>query len=50
MKLPSTVFIAHCPTLSPERKVFLSKHLEERVPIKDVRWCEDFNILNLHVD
>ena len=43
MKLPSTVFIAHCPTLSPERKVFLSKHLEERVPIKDVRWCEDFN-------
>ena len=43
MKLPPVVFVKHCPKLSPERKVFLLKHLEERVPIKDVRWLEDYN-------
>lgn len=42
MKLPSTVFVLHCPKLNPERRVFLEKHLEERVPIKNVRWVEDF--------
>lgn len=43
MKLPSTVFIFHCPKLNPERRAFLEPHLKERVPVKDVRWCEDFN-------
>ena len=43
MKLPEVLFVKHCPKLSPERKVFLSQHLEERVPIKDVRWIEDYN-------
>lgn len=43
MKIPQVIFVKHCPNLSPERKVFLKKHLEERVPIKDVRWMEDYN-------
>jgi len=43
MKLPEVVFVKHCPNLSPERKVFLEEHLKERVPIKDVRWIEDYN-------
>jgi hypothetical protein len=43
MKLPSTVFVLHCPKLNPERKAFLEPHLKDRVPIEDVRWCEDFN-------
>jgi hypothetical protein len=43
MKLPEVVFVKHCPNLAPERKVFLEEHLKERVPIKDVRWVEDYN-------
>jgi len=43
MKLPEVVFVKHCPNLAPERKVFLEEHLKERVPIKDVRWIEDYN-------
>jgi len=43
MKLPEVLFVKHCPQLAPERKVFLEKHLEERVPIKDIRWIEDYN-------
>ena len=43
MKIPEVVFIKHCPNLSPERKVFLEEHLKERVPIKDIRWIEDYN-------
>ena len=50
MKIPNTIFIKHCPNLSPERKIFLSKHLEERVPIKDVRWEEDYNHTHLFVN
>ena len=44
MKIPNTIFVKHCPNLSPERKTFLIKYLEERVPIKDVRWEEDYII------
>jgi len=43
MKIPKTVFVLHCPKLNPERKKFLSRHLAERVPIRDIRWCEDYN-------
>jgi len=43
MKLPEVIFVKHCPNLAPERKVFLEEHLKERVPIKDVRWIEDYN-------
>jgi hypothetical protein len=43
MKIPEVAFIKHCPNLAPERKVFLEEHLKERVPIKDVRWIEDYN-------
>ncbi len=43
MKLPEVIFVKHCPDLAPERKVFLEKHLKERVSIKDVRWVEDYN-------
>lgn len=43
MKLPEVVFVKHCPNLAPERKVFLEEHLKERVPIKDIRWIEDYN-------
>ena len=43
MKIPEVIFVKHCPDLAPERKVFLEKHLKERVPIKDVRWVEDYN-------
>ncbi len=43
MKIPEVAFIKHCPNLSPERKVFLEEHLKERVPIKDIRWVEDYN-------
>jgi len=43
MKLPEVIFVKHCPNLSPERKVFLEEHLKDRVPIKDVRWVEDYN-------
>ena len=43
MKLPEVIFVKHCPNLAPERKVFLEQHLKERVPIKDVRWIEDYN-------
>jgi hypothetical protein len=43
MKLPEVIFVKHCPNLAPERKVFLLEHLKERVPIKDVRWVEDYN-------
>jgi hypothetical protein len=43
MKIPEVAFIKHCPNLSPERKVFLEEHLKERVPIKDIRWIEDYN-------
>jgi hypothetical protein len=50
MKLPSTVFVLHCPKLNPERKEFLEKHLQERVPIRDVRWCEDYNHDHLFVE
>lgn len=50
MKIPNTIFIKHCPNLSPERKTFLIKYLEERVPIKDVRWEEDYNHTHLFVN
>ena len=50
MIIPPTVFVLHCPKLNPERKIFLEKHLEERVPIKDVRWCEDYNHDHLFVE
>jgi hypothetical protein len=43
MKLPEVIFVKHCPNLAPERKVFLEEHIRERVPIKDVRWLEDYN-------
>lgn len=43
MKIPEVAFIKHCPNLAPERKIFLEQHLKERVPIKDVRWIEDYN-------
>jgi hypothetical protein len=43
MKFPKVIFVKHCPNLAPERKVFLLEHLKERVPIKDVRWVEDYN-------
>jgi hypothetical protein len=43
MKIPEVIFVKHCPDLAPERKVFLEKHLKERVSIKDVRWIEDYN-------
>jgi len=43
MKLPEVIFVKHCPNLAPERKMFLEEHLKERVPIKDVRWNEDYN-------
>jgi hypothetical protein len=49
MKLPEVVFVKHCPNLAPERKVFLEEHLKERVPIKDVRWIEDYNHDHLFV-
>src|SRR6056300_1039990 len=49
MKLPEVVFVKHCPNLAPERKVFLEEHLKERVPIKDVRWVEDYNHDDLFV-
>lgn len=49
MKLPTTVFIKHCPDLTPERRTFLEKHLEERVPISDVRWIEEYNHDDLFV-
>lgn len=44
MKLPEVIFVKHCPALCPDRKEFLSSHLEERVKdIKDIRWIEDYN-------
>ena len=43
MKLPEVIYVKHCPDLAPERRVFLEEHLKERVPIKDVRWIEDYN-------
>ena len=43
MKLPEVIFIKHCAGIAPERKLFLEEHLKERVPIKDVRWLEDYN-------
>jgi hypothetical protein len=49
MKLPEVIFVKHCPNLAPERKVFLEEHLKERVPIKDVRWIEDYNHDHLFV-
>jgi hypothetical protein len=50
MKLPEVIFVKHCPNLAPERKVFLEQHLEERVPIKDVRWMVDYNHDNPFVE
>tara|TARA_B110000483_G_C18091703_1_gene502245 strand:- start:303 stop:1154 length:852 start_codon:yes stop_codon:yes gene_type:complete len=49
MKIPKVAFVKHCPNLAPERKVFLEEHLKERVPIKDVRWIEDYNHDHLFV-
>ena len=49
MKIPEVAFIKHCPNLAPERKVFLEKHLRDRVPIKDIRWIEDYNHDHLFV-
>jgi hypothetical protein len=43
MKLPEVLFVKHCPHLAPERKVFLEPYLKDRVPIKDIRWFEDYN-------
>jgi hypothetical protein len=43
MKIPEVAFIKHCPNLAPERKAFLEEHLKDRVPIKDIRWIEDYN-------
>ena len=50
MKLPEVIFVKHCPNLAPERRVFLEQHLEERVPIKDVRWVVDYNHDNPFVE
>ena len=50
MKLPEFIFVKHCPNLAPERRVFLEQHLEERVPIKDVRWMVDYNHDNPFVE
>lgn len=50
MKLPEVIFVKHCPNLAPERRVFLEQHLEERVPIKDVRWMVDYNHDNPFVE
>jgi hypothetical protein len=50
MKLPKVIFVKHCPNLAPERGVFLEQHLEERVPIKDVRWMVDYNHDNPFVE
>jgi GR25 family glycosyltransferase involved in LPS biosynthesis len=42
--LPHVCFIIHCPKLSPERKEFLLEYLDEtRMPIRDIRWFEDYN-------
>lgn len=49
MKIPKVAFVKHCPNLAPERKVFLEQHLKERVPIKDIRWVEDYNHDDLFV-
>jgi hypothetical protein len=49
MKIPEVAFIKHCPNLTPERKVFLEEHLKDRVPIKDIRWIEDYNHDHLFV-
>jgi hypothetical protein len=49
MKIPEVAFIKHCPNLAPERKIFLEEHLKERVPIKDIRWIEDYNHDHLFV-
>jgi hypothetical protein len=38
MKLPSVLFVKHCPPLTHNRKIFLEKYLPERVPIQDIRW------------
>ena len=43
MKLPSVLFVKHCPPLTHNRKIFLEKYLPERVPIQDIRWLEDYN-------
>ena len=44
MKIPSVLCIKHVPSLSPERKIFLTQHLAERVPTGiDIRWFEDYN-------
>jgi len=43
MKIPKVIMMKHCTKLNPERKEFLTKHLNERVPIEDVRWVEDYN-------
>jgi len=49
MKIPEVAFVKHCPNLAPERKIFLEKHLKERLPIKDIRWIEDYNHDHLFV-
>ena len=49
MKIPKVAFVKHCPNLAPERKLFLEEHLKERVPIKDVRWIENYNHDHLFV-
>ncbi len=49
MKIPKVAFVKHCPNLVPERKLFLEEHLKERVPIKDVRWIENYNHDHLFV-
>ena len=42
--LPPVCFILHCPKLNPERKEFLLEYLDEtRMPIRDIRWVEDYN-------
>ena len=45
MKIPELLFVRHCPNLSPERKQFLTPHLDERVGnvIKEIHWVEDYN-------
>lgn len=50
MKIPKVIFVKHCPSLAPERKIFLEEHLKERVPIEDVRWIEDYNYDHLFVE
>ena len=50
MKIPEVAFIRHCPNLAPERKIFLEEHIKERVPIKDIRWIEDYNHDHLFVE